>query len=192
MTLAEHFRAMARNNAWANHRLLAACAQLSQDALRARRTSFFPSIHLTLNHILLVDWYYLDALDNGGARWRELYGLGAEPCPSFAGLRQAQAAADRRLIACCDRLGADGVDRVVVLHRPGEVEHPERAGDVLAHLFQHDIHHRGQVHAMLAGTEVAPPQLDEFFLAQDAPLRAAELEALGLKARLPEPGRPTR
>jgi uncharacterized damage-inducible protein DinB len=63
---------------------------------------------------------------------------------------------------------------------------------VLAHLFQHDIHHRGQVHAMLAGTRVAPPQLDEFFLAQDAPLRAAELEALGLAASLPNAKRPTR
>jgi hypothetical protein len=45
---------------------------------------------------------------------------------------------------------------------------------------------------MLAGTEVVPPQLDEFFLAQDAPLRAAELEALGFEAGLPNPGRPTR
>jgi hypothetical protein len=51
---------------------------------------------------------------------------------------------------------------------------------VLAHLFQHDIHHRGQVHAMLAGTAVAPPQLDEFFLAQDADLRAEDLRAMGL------------
>ena len=50
---------------------------------------------------------------------------------------------------------------------------------MLAHLFQHDIHHRGQVHAMLAGTDVPPPQLDEFFLEQDAPLRAEELRALG-------------
>ncbi len=192
MTLVHHFRAMARNNAWANHRLLEACAGLSADDYRARRTSFFPSIHLTLNHILLVDWYYLDALDNGGKRWRELYGLGGEPCATFAELTQAQAAADRRLIAYCDRLGADGTEAVVVLNRPGDIRNPERAGDVLAHLFQHDIHHRGQVHAMLAGTDVAPPQLDEFFLAQDAPLRAAELEALGLEASLPNSDRQTR
>jgi len=192
MTLVEHFRAMARNNAWANHRLLEACAGLGENGLRARRTSFFPSIHLTLNHILVVDWYYLDALDNGGARWRELYGLGDEPCASFAELRQAQAAAGRRLITCCDRLDAAGLEAVVVLNRPGDLRYPERVADVLAHLFQHDIHHRGQVHAMLAGTEVAPPQLDEFFLAQDAPLRAAELAALGLETRLPKAWRPTR
>ena len=44
---------------------------------------------------------------------------------------------------------------------------PERIGDLLAHLFIHQIHHRGQVHAMLSGTSVKPPQLDEFFLDYD-------------------------
>jgi hypothetical protein len=34
---------------------------------------------------------------------------------------------------------------------------------------------------MLAGTAVKPPQLDEFFLAEEAPLRAEELAALGLR-----------
>ena len=178
-SLTEHLRAMARNNAWANHRLQEASAQLDEDGYKARRTSFFPSIHLTLNHILLVDWYYLDALDNGGRRWRELYALGDEPCPTLAEVRREQAAADRRLIDACMALTDDRLDATVILNRPGDMQYPERIQDVLAHLFQHDIHHRGQVHAMLAGTSVAPPQLDEFFLRQDAPLRAADIRALG-------------
>ena len=178
-SLTEHLRAMARNNAWANHRLQEACAQLGEADYKARRTSFFPSIHLTLNHILLVDWYYLDALDNHGRRWRELTALGDEPCPTFADLRRKQGLADRRLIAYCEALTQDRIDATVILNRPGDLQYPERAQDVLAHLFQHDIHHRGQVHAMLAGTAVAPPQLDEFFLRQDAPLRAADFRALG-------------
>lgn len=181
-SLAEHFRGMARNNAWSNHRLLEACAKLSDAEYRARRTSFFPSIELTLNHILSVDWYYLDVLDNGGRRWRELYALRDVPCETFAELRREQEATDRRLIAFCDALSDDRLDAPVVLTRPGERRYRERTQDVLAHLFQHDIHHRGQVHAMLAGTGVAPPQLDEFFLAQDADLRADDLRALGWTA----------
>ena len=179
-SLVEHMQAMARNNAWANFRLLNACSQLSEEAYRARRTSFFPSIHLTLNHILVVDWYYLDALDNDGRRWREIYAQGDAPCPTFADVRRELTAADRRLIAYCDQLSPAQPDELVILHRPGDLEYPERIHAVLAHLFQHDIHHRGQVHAMLAGTEVAPPQLDEFFLEQDAPLRAGDLGGLGL------------
>jgi uncharacterized damage-inducible protein DinB len=178
-SLTEHLRAMARNNAWANYRLQEACAALSEADYKARRTSFFPSIPLTLNHILLVDWYYLDALDNDGRRWRELTALGDEPCPTFADLRREQGLADRRLIVYCEALTEDRIDATVILNRPGDLQYPERAQDVLAHLFQHDIHHRGQVHAMLAGTAVAPPQLDEFFLRQDAPLRAADFRALG-------------
>jgi hypothetical protein len=46
---------------------------------------------------------------------------------------------------------------------------------LLMHLFQHQIHHRGQAHAMLSGTRIKPPQLDEFFSIAEAPLRASEL-----------------
>ena len=62
-SLAHHLYTMACNNAWANHRLISACSQLSQEEFIARRTSFFPSIKATLNHILTVDWYYIDALE---------------------------------------------------------------------------------------------------------------------------------
>ena len=67
---------------------------------------------------------------------------------------------------------------VPVLRRAGIMH--ENATRLLAHLFQHQIHHRGQAHAMLAGTPVKPPQLDEFFCANEAHLRAAELAELGL------------
>jgi uncharacterized damage-inducible protein DinB len=50
---------------------------------------------------------------------------------------------------------------------------------VLAHLFMHQTHHRGQVHAMLSGTAVAPPQLDEFMMPSEAALRVADMAALG-------------
>jgi hypothetical protein len=52
----------------------------------------------------------------------------------------------------------------------------------LAHLFQHQIDHRGQVHAMLAGTHIQPPQLDEFLCEVEAELRAVEFAELGFSA----------
>jgi uncharacterized damage-inducible protein DinB len=57
--------------------------------------------------------------------------------------------------------------------------HTDRISRILAHLFQHQIHHRGQVHAMLAGTHVKPPQLDEFFCSNEAALRAQDFAELG-------------
>lgn len=171
-------RRFAHNNAWSNHRLLTACSRLSESDYKATRTSFFPSIHLTLNHILLVDWYYYDALTEGG-RALELYALSDEPCTRFAELDAAQRESDRKLISLCDGLSeADLSRKVAVVRSTGRYE--ETIGNLLSHLFVHQIHHRGQVHAMLAGTHVEPPQLDEFFLEQDAPLRTDDLRAIGL------------
>ena len=167
----------AANNAWSNLRLLRACADLSADAFAAPRTSFFPSLPETLNHILIVDWYYLDGLEGGGR------GLGCFesdiPFPELLALTAAQHEADRRLIAFVNGLGAADLARTITLQRTGHVQ-VETVGDTLLHLFTHQIHHRGQAHAMLAGTDVKPPPLDEFFMSADLPLREEELEELGL------------
>ncbi|MSP81614.1 MAG: damage-inducible protein DinB [Alphaproteobacteria bacterium] len=165
MTLAASVRAQARNNAWSNHRLHAACARLDEPTYRAARVSFFPSIPPTLSHILLVDWYYLDALEGGGKGYGVFDDVGDEPYATLTELTSAQRAADRRLIASCDGRADRDLASIVVLDRPERGSFPEPALAVLNHLFTHQIHHRGQVHAMLAGSGSEPPQLDEFFLA---------------------------
>jgi uncharacterized damage-inducible protein DinB len=174
--LVQTYRAFAYNNAWANHRLLTACEDLSQKEFQAERTSFFPSLQLTLNHIYVVDLFYVDALEGG---WLGPKAWENEiPCPSVAALRPAQAAVDRRLITVCDALTPELLDGIVRVNRDTRVQ-TERRDRLLMHLFQHQIHHRGQAHAMLAGTAVEPPQLDEFFSAGEAPLRTAEFAHLG-------------
>ena len=94
------------------------------------------------------------------------------------GCLRAQADVDRRLIAVVEHLDAHGLERVVEVHRGTRVQH-ERMDRLLLHLFQHQIHHRGQAHTMLSGTSVPPPQLDEFFSAGEAPFRAVEFAQLG-------------
>jgi uncharacterized damage-inducible protein DinB len=170
------YRVMARNNAWANHRLLSACAQLPASAFAERRVGFFPSLRATLNHILIVDLFYVDAMEGGTlgpAAWAD-----PEPHDTVAALREAQADVDRRLIAVTQGVDAGGLDRIVEVHRGDRVQR-ERMDRLLLHLFQHQIHHRGQAHGMLSTTSVAPPQLDEFFCVGEASLREAEFAELG-------------
>lgn len=161
MNIVTYFRAQAYNNAWANHRLLSACLELGDDELTASRTSFFASINHTLNHILTVDWYYLSALEGDcisvAARKPEI------PCPNMVDLDREQRAVDQRLIALCEGYTEADLDATVEMIRPDRIQ-KESAGRTLLHLFQHQVHHRGQAHAMLSGTRIAPPQLDEFFL----------------------------
>ncbi|RWK53055.1 DinB family protein [Mesorhizobium sp.] len=178
MDLLVHISRMARNNLWSNDRLYRAVLQLEPGEFEAERTSFFPSIKATLNHILAVDHLYLDFLKRAALAPRPM----TISCRSMkpSALFAAQVAADRRLIAFCDRLSAEDLDRRVITDRGEDGRIPERIGDLLAHLFIHDNHHRGQVHAMLSGTSVKPPQLDEFLLDYDLKLRKEEVERLGL------------
>jgi uncharacterized damage-inducible protein DinB len=182
--LAHHFVTMAYNNAWANQRLLVACGQLSQEDFIAPRTSFFPSLKATLNHNLTVDWYYVDALERSlrgqpvNAESRRFFDP-EEPFAACAELHAAQRAVDRRLIEVCEALTEAQMEQPLAVQRSKGVKH-ETVTRLLAHLFQHQIHHRGQAHAMLAGTHVKPPQLDEFFCSDDAQRFALpELAALG-------------
>lgn len=177
LNMIEHFRHQAYCNLWSNHRLLKACAQLSTEAFHARRTGFFPSIHATLNHILIVDAYYIDALE-GGTLGRHAFD-DETPHASIETLWPAQETLDRRLVAMCETLSPATLNADVTLERTDR-QQIEPMHRVLAHLFVHQTHHRGQVHAMLSATDIPPPQLDEFFMLDEVPLRQTEFEALGI------------
>ncbi|HJQ56613.1 MAG TPA: DinB family protein [Vineibacter sp.] len=176
--LVDHFRAMARNNAWSNYRLLEACAQLRAGEYEAPRVGFFPSLKETLNHILMVDGYYIDSLEGRDDALDRANAF--TPHAAVAALTEAQRTSDRRLLAYCDSLEPGRLEAPVTLRREGRTAPLETVRQVLPHLFIHQVHHRGQAHAMLSSTSVKPPQLDEFFLLDELPLRRDELRALGL------------
>jgi uncharacterized damage-inducible protein DinB len=170
--LRDHFSAMARNSAWSNHRLLSACLELTDEEFARERTSFFPSIQMTLNHNLIVDHIYMADMIGKGRR-----NIGLEgdiPFPKAVDLKRAQDEFDRSLIEFCDGLSASDLDRIISITWRTDETSQEPIRLVLSHLLVHQIHHRGQAHAMLAGTRVPPPQLDEFFLNYDIPRRLGE------------------
>ena len=80
-------RIQAHANRLANQRLHTAMALLSHADLHAPRTSFFPTLMATLNHILWVDQYCIDVL-RGHPAARD-----AALMPSEAHLRTAEMAA---------------------------------------------------------------------------------------------------
>ena len=170
-------RIQARANRLANHRLHAAMESLSRADVHAPRSGFFPSLIATLNHILAVDLYYVGALhgDADLARHWERF----VPDDDLPALAERQRVVDDRLIAFCDALDAAGCDRVVDMDRGAGRVQRDRAAHVLQHLAMHQTHHRGQVHAMLSATSVAPPQLDEFLMPSEPHLRVDDMAALG-------------
>lgn len=171
------FRKLAFNNLLANDRLHDTVAKLSAEEFTAPRTGFFPSLCATLNHILIIDWFYIDALEGGDLgpkAWANQI-----PFHIQGELRAAQLKSDRQLVDVCVGLEAASLAQPVRIHRTGRVQ-IERLDDVLSHLFQHQTHHRGQAHAMLSGTSVPPPQLDEFIVADDAANRSDVMLRFGI------------
>lgn len=169
----------ARANRLANRRLLAAVAQLSDGEFQAPRTSFFPSLARTLNHLLNVDHYYIAALQ-GDVEMRHIWARYV-PAATARELAVRQDESDVQLIALCEALTPADDERIIAFDRGAGIDAGPREplARVLAHLFMHQTHHRGQAHAMLAGTAVKPPQLDDFILLGDRVHREADMHALG-------------
>ncbi|MGZ9059404.1 MAG: DinB family protein [Burkholderiaceae bacterium] len=174
--LVQHFRTLAYANRLANHRLHGACAKLSHEEFIAARTSFFPSLWATLNHTLIVDWYYIAALYRERDMRRAF--KSETPYNDMPQLAAAQAASDQRLIDWCDAADDAALDSTIEMDRNSFTQR-DLARHVLMHLLTHQIHHRGQAHAMLAGTTVKPPQLDEFVMPSESQYRTDDLAALG-------------
>ncbi len=153
-----HFAMFARYNAWANRRIYDAAAKLADADYRAERGAFFGSVHRTLNHILVGDRIWMRRFSNEGPTYSA---LDAVPCNDLASLRVEREAEDRRIIGFIDGLDDDRLAATFTyrtITQPADVT--QRLSPALAHFFNHQTHHRGQVHGLLtalAGHDAAPP-----------------------------------
>jgi uncharacterized damage-inducible protein DinB len=127
---------------------------------------------MTHNHTHIDDHNY--RADKIGKGSKNIGLVGDLPYPKAADLKRAQIEFDNSLIGFCDDLTLEDLDRIVAITWGTGDTSQEPIYLLLSHLFVHQIHHRGQAHAMLAGTNVPPPQLDEFFLNYDRPRRQGE------------------
>jgi uncharacterized damage-inducible protein DinB len=157
----EHLRRMARYNRWANRRLYAACGELPSTEYHKPRPAFFGSIHGTLNHLLVGDRIWLARIE--GEPYPDLR-LDDQPYGSLGELREARVAEDGRMIELVD--GYQDADlprpmRYRLLTQPETAETPLHL--CWLNLFNHQTHHRGQVHDQLTQTAVPPPPLDLIF-----------------------------
>lgn len=148
---------MAAYNAAANRRLYAACALLTDTARRCDRGAFFGSIHGTLNHLMVGDLIWMARLEGGEA---PSTGLDAELYAGFDALEQARVALDRRIEDFFAALDADALGREIDYVNNQGRRFVDPFSLLLPHFFNHQTHHRGQVHALLSQAGVEAPVLD--------------------------------
>ena len=151
------FRRYSRYNTLANQRLYKACAALSDDQRKADRQAFFGSIHATLNHLLTGDRIWLPRLEGGEA---PSTGLGNALFESFTALGEARRHEDQRLEAFVAALTEADLSRLIDYSNNEGRMFSDPVSLALPHLFNHQTHHRGQVHDMLSQIGPNPLVLD--------------------------------
>ena len=143
------YQAFAAYNRWANHRLYDAAGSLPDADYRADRGAFFKSVHGTLNHLLAADRIWMKRFTGTGDAPSRLDAILHD---NFADLRRAREAEDARIVRYIGGLAEqefNGLIRYRTISNPADIEQP--LAPALDHFFNHQTHHRGQVHCLLTG-----------------------------------------
>lgn len=164
MITPEWCQMMARYNAWQNRSLLGAADGLSEDDRRADRGAFWGSIHATLSHILWGDLIWMSRF----ADWEEppngITGS-TDAFPDWDAYKAKRSDTDQQLEEWAARLKPDDLKGDLTWYSGAAGREISKPRDLLiTHMFNHQTHHRGQVHAMLTAAGARPDDTDIPFM----------------------------
>ncbi len=154
----DHYSMFAAYNRWANEILYDASSKLTDQQRREERGAFFGSIHATLNHILVGDTIWMNRFRSLAT---EIQSLDAILQEEFNALLEARQQMDGEIIDYVSGLNdedftANFTYRTIV--NPANITQP--LSPALAHFFNHQTHHRGQLHCLLTQIAGDAPSLD--------------------------------
>ena len=150
---------MADYNQWMNTKLYRACALLPEQEIHADKGAFFKSIYLTLNHITYSDLAFLSRFTGEPA---QVPPLGEDLFGGFQALSSQREKLDARLCLWADGLTQDWLAQTLTY--VSKVDGSQRTAPhwvLVTHMFNHQIHHRGQVTTLLTqqGVDVGSTDL---------------------------------
>lgn len=158
----EFCQMMARYNLWQNQSLYREAGRLSDDDRRADRGAFFGSIHATLGHILWGDRIWMSRLDG----WKRPTGRMADSMGiGWRDLSARRKSADQEIQLWAKQMKPFDLDGDLVWYSGvlnAEVQKPKWM--LIQHFFNHQTHHRGQVHAMITAAGGTPDPTDLPFM----------------------------
>lgn len=160
----DHCVMMARYNAWQNKQLSGFLEVLDPAELSKDCGSFFGSIQQTLNHLMWGDQIWMSRFDGGeGPKLSH-----PESLELFGDLKDWQAARiemDIRIRAWADALKDVELQQDMTWVSGLNKQKMNRPLAMLVtHFFNHQTHHRGQIHAMLTAAGSDAPVSDLFYM----------------------------
>jgi uncharacterized damage-inducible protein DinB len=164
MIATEHVRLMARYNRWQNQSLYREADRLGETARRQERGAFFSSIHGTLSHLMWGDrvWMHrFDGLEKPAGGIADSVALH----PDWAALKVSRAHFDAVICAWAGRVSDAWLGDHTSWHSGAMGRDVTRPNWLLVtHFFNHQTHHRGQVHAMITAAGGKPDDTDLIFM----------------------------
>ena len=155
--LISHFQMLARYNTLANRKLYEACAQLTEAERQQVRPAFFKSIHGTLNHILVGDRIWMTRFQGEEIAST---GLDAILYEDFDQLRFIREVEDDQIEKFFANFSENFITQTIRYYNNSGNLNIDPVELLITHFFNHQTHHRGQIHDLLTQTHVKPPSLD--------------------------------
>ncbi|HEU0222307.1 MAG TPA: DinB family protein [Paracoccaceae bacterium] len=161
----DHVRTMAAYNAWQNRSLYGAAAKLDDAARRLDRGAFFRSIHGTLAHLLWADRLWLHRLTGLPKPNRGSIAESVNEEEEWEALAAARRACDGTIADWAGAITPEVLADSLSWYS-GSISRQitKTVWVIVTHLFNHQTHHRGQVHAMLTAAGVRPEATDLILL----------------------------
>lgn len=160
----EHLRLIARYNKWANDRVSDAISSIDEADYIKPREAFFGSIHGAVNHLLLVDRLWRGRMIEKPYPAEALNEIVCEDRATFINERDVE---NDIIIDFVDGLSPEEIEGEFSYTTYAGVDGTDKRRIVLAHMFNHATHHRGQVHALLTQVPSDPPPLDLIYFMRD-------------------------
>lgn len=160
---------MARYNAWQNKQMKVALEQLDHETVTADRGAFFGSILNTVNHLIWGDRIWMARFENttrpeGGIA--DSTGL----TPTIAAWSAERFVMDARILKWAERLHTvDLIGDQVWYSQSADAEVSRPIAQCITHFFNHQTHHRGQIHGMVTAAGGQGWTSDLFMMPQEGP-----------------------
>ena len=156
---------MARYNAWQNQSVFDAADTLDEAARNLDRGAFFKSIRGTLSHLLWGDHIWMQRFSGSPAPAVSSIEASPDMTVDWSELKQQRIAMDQAISTWAQSLDAAWLkDELTWFSGSAKREISKPAGFLVVHFFNHQTHHRGQVHAMLTAAGARPDDTDLFYM----------------------------
>ena len=152
-----NFQLLANFNTWANKKIISSCKKLDDTEYKKDRKAFFSSIHGTLNHLLVVDRAYISRIEG---KDHGLISLDQILYENLFHLEEASIKEDKRLVDLVNNLSEESIHKEITYQGFETGTQTYTINLILITLFNHQTHHRGQIHNLLSQAGVKPPQID--------------------------------